>query len=59
MRVFLEYGFFGRRKDHFLDVSVLVEYAVREKGGAVLFGRIVTACNRAERPTCGAASFVL
>jgi hypothetical protein len=29
------------------------------KGGAVLFVRIVTACDRAERSTCGAASFGL
>jgi len=34
MRVFFEYGFSGRSKGRFLDVSVLVEYAVRlEKAG--------------------------
>ena len=44
----------------FWTFVVLFEYAGRiGKGGAVLFVRIVTACNRAERPTCGAASFGL
>lgn len=56
---FLNMEYLEGQKVIFWTFPVLVEYAVREKGGAELFGRIVTACNRAERSTCGAASFVL
>lgn len=61
---FLDRVFLDREKVIFWTFSVLVEFAMRSEkarrnysGG--LLSRIVAACNRAERPTCGAVSFVL